>query len=180
MPTKTGRNLGLMLCAAAVLAFVPHAVAAETETSNADSIGPWTIEATFKADKFDRCAISRSLADEVVITFARDGGGLTLLLESPNWQLERGKQYAVTMKLGPKSFDKEVAAETGSVSMAIDDDKFERALSGASALDIVAAGATIHVPLDRSNVALDRLEQCVRKNEQAVVANPFVAPARRP
>ncbi|MEZ5827942.1 MAG: hypothetical protein R3D30_06110 [Hyphomicrobiales bacterium] len=178
MPSKIGRNLGLALFSASALAYSSHASGAES--GNSESIGPWQIEATYKADKFDRCAISREVDDEIVVTFVRDGDGLSLLLESPNWKLERGKQYPVTLKVGPQSFDKEVAAEASSVSMPIEDDKFTAGLSSANALDIVAAGATIHVPLDKSNVALDRLERCMEKNEQAVAANPFVAPARRP
>ena len=177
---EIGRTLGLMLLSASVIAYAPHALAAETKAGGSESIGPWQIEATYTDEKFDRCAISREVDDEIVVTFVRDGAGLTLELESPNWKLERGKQYPVTLKLGPHSFDKEVAAEANSVSMPVEDDKFTAGLGAANALDIVAAGATIHVPLDKSNVALDRLEQCVEKNEQAVVANPFVAPARRP
>ncbi len=49
-----------------------------------------------------------------------------------------------------------------------------------SALNVVGAGATIRVPLDKSADAFDRLDQCVTKNERAVETNPFVAPARRP
>jgi hypothetical protein len=63
--------------------------------------------------------------------------------------------------------------------MDVADDKFVSALRAANALDVVAAGATIRVPLDKSTVAFERLEQCVDKNERAVEANPFVAPARR-
>ena len=42
------------------------------------------------------------------------------------------------------------------------------------------AGATIRVPLDKSEFALDRLEKCVAKNNRAVQDNPFVAPAHQP
>ena len=49
-----------------------------------------------------------------------------------------------------------------------------------NALNVVAAGATIRVPLDKSTAAFERLEQCVEKNARAVETNPFVAPARRP
>jgi hypothetical protein len=180
MPRKIGRNLGLLLLSASAVAYAPHAIAAGAESGNSESIGPWQIEATYRADKFDRCTISRNLDDEIVLTFVRDSDGLTLLLESPNWKLERGKRYPVTLKLGPQSFDKQVDAETSSVSMPVDDDRFTASLSAANALDVVAAGATIHVPLDKSSVAFDRLDRCVEKNEQAVVANPFVVPARRP
>ena len=35
-----------------------------------DTIGPWEIEATFKDNKFDHCAISRKV-DEIVASFLR-------------------------------------------------------------------------------------------------------------
>ena len=67
-----------------------------------------------------------------------------------------------------------------SVSLDVNDKKFAAGLRSASALNVVAAGATIRVPLDKSTAAFDRLEQCVAKNERAVETNPFVAPARQP
>jgi len=179
MPSTTGRTLGLPLLAASCLALLQVSAAAE-KAGNAETIGPWEIEATYKADKFDRCTIRQNLDDDIVVTFMRVGDGLTLLLSSPNWKLERGKQYPVTMKLGVQSWDREVAAEASSVSMNVDDAKFERSLKSASALNVVAAGATIRVPLDSSTAAFDRLDRCVEKNERAVETNPFVVPARRP
>ncbi|MBM3544881.1 MAG: hypothetical protein FJX44_10350 [Alphaproteobacteria bacterium] len=148
--------------------------------SKSENIGPWEIEAIFKGDKFDRCSISRTLPDEVVVTFVRDGNGLTLVLESPNWKLDRGKNYPVKMALGAQSWDTEVAAESNSVSVGVVDKKFDAGLRAANALNIIAAGATIRVPLDRSTVALDRLEQCVTKNDRAIETNPFVEPPRKP
>lgn len=84
------------------------------------------------------------------------------------------------MAMGPLSFDAEVAAEPNSVSMAIKDEKFESALRRASALNVVAAGATIRVPLDKSTVAFERLGQCVEKNDRSVETNPFLAPPQQP
>lgn len=176
MPRNDGPNLRLLILAAPVLALLP-AAAAETTS---ESIGPWSIEATYKNDKFDRCAISRTLDGDIVVTFVRTGDGMSLLLSSPNWKLDQGEKYPVTMKLGPQSWDREVAAEATSVSMDVGDEKFVSGLRAANALDVVAAGATIHVPLDKSTVAFERLKQCVEKNEKAVETNPFVAPARRP
>jgi hypothetical protein len=84
------------------------------------------------------------------------------------------------MTLGPLSFDTEVAAEPNSVSMDVKDTKFVAGLRSANALNVVAAGATIRVPLDKSTAAFERLDQCVAKNNKAVETNPFVAPARQP
>jgi hypothetical protein len=64
--------------------------------------------------------------------------------------------------------------------MDIKDKTFESGLRNASALNVVAAGATIVVPLDKSTVAFERLDQCVEKNDKSVETNPFVAPARQP
>ncbi len=154
--------------------------AQQAAESKSENIGPWEIEATFKGDKFDRCTISRTLDDEVEVTFIRNGDGLTLLLESPNWALDRGKNYPVKMTVGAQNWDTEVAAEANSVSVAVVDKKFDNGLRTANTLNIVAAGATISVPLDRSRVALDRLDQCVAKNSKAIETNPFVEPPRRP
>jgi hypothetical protein len=169
-----------------LLSFVPFCVAlpitadSATEETKTDTIGPWQIEAVFKGDKFDRCSITRKLDDDIVATFVKEGGDLTLELSSPNWKLDRGKSYPVKMTLGPKSFDEGVAAEASSVSFAVKDDKFAAALRSANALNVIGAGATIRVPLDRSSDAFDHLDQCVTKNERAVETNPFVAPVRRP
>ena len=137
-----------MRFAAAVAAFValPALPGHTVEESKSETIGPWEIEAVFDGDKFDRCAIHRPVRDGIVVRFARTADGLSLELESPNWKLERGKNYPVKMAMGPLSFDAEVAAEPNSVSMAIKDEKVESALRRASALNVVAAGATIRVP----------------------------------
>ena len=148
--------------------------------SKSDTIGPWKIEAVFKGDMFDRCSINRTLKDDLVATFVRTGEGLSLELQSPNWKLEDGKHYPVKMTLGPLTIDTEVAARPNSVSTEIKDEKFAAELRSASALDVAGAGATIRVPLNTSEVALDRLEKCVEKNNRTVQTNPFVAPARQP
>jgi hypothetical protein len=159
---------------------LPAASGQAAEESKSETIGPWEIEATFKGDKFDRCSINRTLDNEIVARFVRTSDGLSFELESPNWKLDRGKNYPVKMAMGPLSFDTEVAAESNAVSMDIEDQKFETGLRSASVLNVVAAGATIRVPLDKSTVAFDRLGQCVEKNNRGVETNPFVAPARQP
>jgi hypothetical protein len=158
---------------------VPPVTEARATESKSDTIGPWEIETTFKGDKFDRCSINRKLDDDIVATFIRTGGGLSLELQSPNWRLDKGKQYPVKINLGPISFDDEVAAEANSVTMDIKDKKFSAGLRAASALNVIGAGATIRVPLDKSTAAFDRLDQCVEKNDKAVETNPFVTPARQ-
>ena len=84
------------------------------------------------------------------------------------------------MRLGPRKFDTEVAAQPNSVSMEIKDKDLEAGLRSAGVLNIVAAGSTIKVPLDKSRFPLERLEQCFEKNHRAAETNPFVPPAPRP
>ena len=90
--------------------------ASAAEESKSENIGPWEIEAVFKGDKFDRCSVSRSLQDDIVVRFIRTVDDLSLELESPNWKLERGKDYPVKITAGPLSFDKDFAAESNFVS----------------------------------------------------------------
>jgi hypothetical protein len=153
------------------------------EETKKDTIGPWEIEATFEAtfkdNKFHHCAISRKV-DEVVASFLRTSDGLSLTLESPNWKLDRGKNYSVLMKAGAASWNTDVAAEANSVSVPISDKKFKEGLRAANVFMVEGAGSTIRIPLDQSRAALDRLDNCLTKNSRALETNPFVAPPRQP
>src|SRR5262245_25617252 len=161
--------------AASVTLAIASAHAAEDRRSQ--DLGPWEIETIHKIEKIDRCTINRPLQDGIVARFVRTSDGLTLELESPNWKLERGKNYPVKMSVGALSFNAEVAAESHSVSTAINDKKFESALRNASTLNIVAAGATIRVPLDKSAAAFDALAQCGEEKSDTVAANIFCGDA---
>ena len=173
-------NSMLRLVAGTVLLLlIGFTEALAVEEIKKDNIGPWEIEATFKDNKFDHCAISRKV-DEVGASFLRTSEGLSLTLESPNWKLERGKNYPVRMKAGAASWNTDVVAETNSVSVPISDEKFKEGLRAATAFVVEGAGATIRIPLDQSRAALDRLDKCLTKNSRAVETNPFVAPTRQP
>ena len=63
------------------------------------------------------------------------------------------------MTLGPLSIDTEVAARANSVSTAIKDEEFAAGLRRASELTVTGAGATIRVPLDKSEVHEKKDEQ---------------------
>jgi hypothetical protein len=177
MTFKTMQILGAVVALGMMSA---PARAQRVEESKSESIGPWEIEATYKADKFDRCSISRTLQDDVVASLVRTTDGLMLVLQSPNWKLERDKKYPVKMSLGQVSWDAEVAAEPNSVSIEVGDKKFRAGLRTANVLSVVGAGAAIRVPLDKSTLALDRLDQCFEKNSHAIETNPFVEPKRQP
>jgi len=165
--------------AAAIAASVTLAIATghAAEDGRSTNLAPWEIEAIHKIEKIDRCTINRPLQDGIVARFVRTHDDLSLELESPNWKLERGKNYPVKLSVGTLNLDVEVAAEPDSVSMNIDDKKLENALRNASVLNIVAAGATIRVPLDKSELAFDALAQCVEEKSDAVAANIFCSPA---
>src|SRR4029079_19058308 len=120
---------------AAVLWLSPKASHA-AEESKSDTIGPWEIAATFKSDKFDRCSISRKLDDDMVADFVRTDDGLSLVLSSPNWQVDRGKEYPVQINLLSMRCNDQVAAEANSVSIDIKDKKFTPGLRSASALNV--------------------------------------------
>jgi hypothetical protein len=67
------------------------------------------------------------------------------------------------------------------VTIAFADRSFNERLRAANVLEVKAEGATLQVPLDRSALALDRLELCFEKNgRESVQTNPFVAPSRKP
>jgi hypothetical protein len=144
------------------------------------TVGPWVVATTYKADKFDNCTMSRS-AGELGITFVRTQDGLLLLLDSPKWKLDRGKAYSVRLAAGPQSLETKALAETKSVTVALADRPFNERLRSANVLQVRGEGATLHVPLDGSSAALERLEVCFEKNSrEASETNPFVAPSRRP
>ena len=163
-------------CAALVIS---PTIAWATVEIKKDTVGPWEIEAAFKNDKFDHCAIRRKV-DEVSVAFLRTNDGLSLELQSPNWKLDRGKSYPVHMKAGAANWNTDVAAESDSVSVPVADTKFKSGIRAAGVLLVEGAGSTIRIPLDQSVIALNRLDACFAKNSSAVETNPFVAPKRQP
>jgi hypothetical protein len=158
-----------------------HAYAQQSSETQAVTVGPWTIETAFKADKFDSCGMSRTTADNLGISFVRGQDGLELELDSPKWKLERGKAYSVRLVAGSRAVDAKALAETKGVTVALVDQPLNERLRIANVLQVQGEGTTLQVPLDGSAAALARLEMCFNKNSQAgVEANPFVAPSRKP
>lgn len=159
---------------------ISSACAQQSQESQIVSVGPWDIATTYKADKFDNCTMTRSV-DNLGIGFVRTQDGLLLLLDSPQWKLERGKAYSVRLVAGSQSVDASALAETKGVTIALADRPFNAKLRTANALEVRGEGATLRVPLDKSTAALDRLELCFEKNgRENPETNPFVAPSRRP
>jgi len=144
------------------------------------SVGPWAIATSSKADKFDSCSMSRSTND-LDITFVRTRDGLSLLLDSTKWKLQRGKAYEVTLLAGTRSVQARALAESRSVTIALSDRPFNERMRTADVLQVKAEGATLRVPLDGSAAALGRMETCFERNSRSgIETNPFVAPSRRP
>ncbi len=144
------------------------------------TVGPWTIATSYKADRFDNCSMSRS-TPELEITFLRAQDGLSLVLNSQKWKLERGKAYSVRLVAGSRSVEAKALAESRAVTIAFVDRALNERLRTADVLEVRGEGATLRVPLDGSTAALVRLEACFDKNSRAgVETNPFVAPSRKP
>lgn len=162
------------------LAFVGPVLAQQPSDSPTVTVGPWSIATTYKADMFENCIMTRSTPD-LGVAFIRNKDGLILGLDSSDWKLERGKAYSVRLSAGAQSIDTMALAETKSVTIALADKPFNKKLRTANALAVHGEGAVLHVPLDGSAAALDRLDQCFEKNmREGAAVNPFVAPARRP
>jgi len=140
------------------------------------AIGPWEIATTYKAGKFDSCSMSRTAGD-LAVSFVRAEGGLLLLLDSSKWKLERGSAYPVRLAAAGQS----VEAKAKGVTIALAESSFNAKLRTANALEVQGEGAALRVPLDKSALALERLEMCFDKNSrEGPETNPFVAPSRRP
>lgn len=132
-----------------------------------------------KNNKFDGCSMMRR-ANDVGATIIRAADGLTLVLDSEKWKLERGKQYPVELLAGGAKWSARAAADRDSVSIPLTDTAFVETVRKADTLQVKGDGATIVMPLDRSAAALDRLDACFEKNSVSPESNPFVAPSRRP
>jgi hypothetical protein len=159
---------------------LPFSAAAQTQQQGV-LVGPWFVEVSFTGDgTFDRCIMSRSTDDGMLVKFGRDEAGLTLVLSSPDWVLEPGATYPVEFAADQWLWQAEVTAAETSVTVALNDATFNQGLRLASDLEVRGAGATLHVPLNGSAAALDRLESCYERNSLTVITNPFVAPARQP
>ncbi len=104
------------------LILTPCAFAQQPEQTVA--IGPWLIATTFKAEKFDSCSMSQITVANLGISFVRGKDGLLLLLDSPQWKLERGKAYTVRLTAGRQSVEAKALAETKGVTVAVADRSF--------------------------------------------------------
>jgi hypothetical protein len=150
--------------------------------------GPWTIGPHYKENKLQSCTMSRS-EGELGITFVRAQGGLSLMLESKKWKLDRGKSYPVRLTAGSRSMNAKGLAETKSVSITLADNSLNSRLRSGTNLQVHAQGATLRVPLDTSSKAFERLEECFNSREAPKTnplvkrntseRNPFVASARK-
>ena len=153
---------------------------AQSQNTQATTVGPWEIATSYKADKFDACLINCTAA-ELGISFARAQDGLLLFLDSPKWKLDRGKAYTVRLVAGSQSVEAKALAETKGVMITLADRPLKGRLRSASVLEVQGDGATLRVPLDGSSAAFERLETCFEKNgRESAETNPFVAPDRKP
>jgi hypothetical protein len=174
---QTMRTTASLVCLSLL---TTSALAQQPQERQTVIVGPWSIATTYKGDKFDNCTMTRS-ASGLGISFVRNQDGLLLVLDSTKWKLERGKAYSVRLAAGSHSVDAKALAETKGVTIAFADRSFNEKLSTASILEVRGEGTTLRVPLDKSAMALERLESCFEKNgREGLETNPFVAPSRRP
>jgi hypothetical protein len=151
----------------------PAVAQPQSKDSQTVTVGPWAIATDYKTDKFESCTMSRS-AGPLGITFMRAQDGLLVLLDSTKWKLNRGKAYSVRLGAGSRSVDAQALAETKSVTIALEDPRLNSKLRVANIFEVRGEGTTLHVPLDGSSKAFDRLETCFNKNDTSET-NPFVA-----
>ena len=149
----------------------------EIAKGRAVAVGPWQIDASFTEErKFDRCVMRLTTADGIEARFTREEGGLSLVLTSPRWELEKGVTYPVEFAAGPMKLKADVAASNDAVRISLTDKNFNDALKRANRLEVRAARSTITVPLRKSAAALARLDRCYETNNTAADTNPFAAP----
>jgi len=126
--------------------------------------GPWTIRPVYKASKLKSCTMSRSDSDPG-ISFVRAQNGLSLILESKKWKLDRGKFYPVHLTAGSRSVNATAMAETNSVNITLADTKLNSRLRSANNLQLHVKGAMLRMPLHSSSIAFERLEECFNTGE---------------
>ena len=95
----------------------------------------------------------------------------------------RGQElwFILLESAGAQTVEARALAETKAATLALADRSLIEKLRTSNILEIRGEGATLRVPLDRSDAALERLEQCFDRNlREGPESNPFVAPSRRP
>ena len=118
----------------------PALANAQDDANEAVAIGPWQIEASYRGADFQRCVMRRTTEDGIDVSFSRDAGGLELRMASPRWRLKRGDSYPVDLIAGSTSIMTNVNASKNAVSLAIEDERFLKALRLADELDVKGAG----------------------------------------
>ena len=167
----------------ALIAALVMSTAALGQQNDDDSslmIGPWRIEVVMKGTKLDGCSMGRKANDDINATILRASDGLTLILDSSKWKLERGKQYPVDLAIGSRRWPMRASADSDAVTIALTDAALVDMIRRANILEVRGEGSTISIPLDKSVAALNRLETCFEKNSRSPETNPFVAPGRAP
>src|SRR4029453_19009298 len=104
-PAKIARGRVRLAARSAAL---PQPRPSEIQTVTAD---PWAIGTNYKAIKVQSCTMSRS-DGQLGITFVRARDGLSLILESKKWKVDRGKSYPVRLTAGSGSVNPTALAAT--------------------------------------------------------------------
>src|SRR5436190_23538848 len=92
------------------------------------SIGPWQIGANFTEErKLDQCVMSRTTKDGIEARFTREEDGLSLVMTSPHWELDKGKTYPVEFVAGSAIWKADVTATSDAVHVSLADQLFNDA-----------------------------------------------------
>jgi hypothetical protein len=177
---RTGDTMRTVSAIACVALLASPAFAKKNQESETVTVGPWKIATTYNGDKFENCVMRRTSAN-VDISFVQTRDGLSLLLHSQKWKLDRGKVYSVRLSAGRRSLDAKALAEMRGVTITLTGSAFNKELAIANRLNVHGASATVRVPLNGSAAALRRLDQCFNKNgRESADTNPFAPPVRKP
>src|SRR5262249_24475824 len=110
------------------------------------------------------CTMSRSNG-ELGITFVRARDGLSFMLESKKWKLERKNSYPIRLTAGSRSVNAKAHAETKRVNVTMTENRLHSRIRSVNKLQVHTEDATLWVPLDRSSTAIERLEKCFTSRE---------------
>ena len=169
-----------LLVSLAVSSLALPTLAFAVEETKADTIGPWEIEATFEGRQIrslhHRSQARRRRRGELRAHRRRSRARARIAeLEARSRQDLSGEDECRPAQLRYRGHRRAELGVDGRQGQEI----CRQSWRSANALNVVAAGATIRVPLDQSTAAFERLDQCVEKNSKAVEANPFLCGSDR-
>jgi hypothetical protein len=175
------RTLRALLCCLPVVAGLAGCVTRSPDFEPI-RIDGWTYAAAVKnADTGQwHCFVSGRYDSGITVRISRSSRGYVLAFEKPEWSLEDGAIYSVTLSIDDlwQARIEGVATEDSIVVPLDFDDEALSALRRGSVLTMAAEAETFRFELTREATTLDRLESCYRRHlpqDAAGYHNPFAA-----